>query len=942
MTWQPSQESLSQLAVCLKDSLSGFDKNARKQAEDMLTQAKASPDINNYLAYLFSSAEAPAGVPFNSMEYHLVRSAAAIMLKNNARSQYKQIPESSMSLIKLAIPMGIQDKNPQIRSYAGNIATEIIKNGGLLSWPELLPQLLSLLSNESGQVPAEAQEGAMHAMAKICEDNVRLLDREVNGQRPLTFLMPKFIEATKNSLPKVRAQALSAINVFIPRKSQAMLNNIDDLLSHLFTLATDDNPDVRRQVCHAFVQLVEARPDKLQPHISGLVDYIISQQKSDDEELASEAAEFWLAVGEHHDLWQSLSPYLDKIIPVLLDCMVYSGEDIALLGGASDDEDEEDREEDIKPTFAKKSAGRQANGPDASADPGQNGNAYEKLADMEDDDLEDGEIDELEDGDEDPEGKWTIRKCSAAALDVFSRDFQDPVFTAILPYLTKNLKHEDWQYREAAVLALGAVAEGASRAVTPHLPELIPFLLTSLEDSEPIVRQITCWTLGRYSHWAAGLTDPAQKAAYFEPLMDGILRKMLDKNKKVQEAAASAFANLEDQSGKVLQPYVVPILQQFVRCFARYKDRNMYILYDCVQTLAEQIGPFMAQPEIVNIFMPSLIERYQKVNDQSRELFPLLECLSYVAMALNDSFAPYAQPIFGRCVNIIHMNLEQSMAANNNTAVESPDKDFLVTSLDLLSAIVQALESQKSQELVSNADASFFELLGFCLEDPQDDVRQSAYALLGDCAKYVFPALEKHLGTIMPILLQQLDLDSILDEEIDSGFSVVNNACWSAGEIIMHNTKDISTYVPELLQRLVDIVSNPAVSHAVTENAAITIGRLGLHHNEQLASMLPNFAEDFLTSMETVETSEEKATAFKGFTLVVAQNPQAMEKALPQFFVAIARYRDLKLENPTKQELHHLFQNILNVYRQMIPNFADFIGQMQPQDQQALKANYSL
>ncbi|CRK20353.1 hypothetical protein BN1723_018444, partial [Verticillium longisporum] len=121
--------------------------------------------------------------------------------------------------------------------------------------------------------------------------------------------------------------------------------------------------------------------------------------------------------------------------------------------------------------------------------------------------------------------------------------------------------------------------------------------------------------------------------------MDGILRKMLDKNKKVQEAAASAFANLEDQSGKVLQPYVVPILQQFVRCFARYKDRNMYILYDCVQTLAEQIGPFMAQPEIVNIFMPSLIERYQKVNDQSRELFPLLECLSYVAMALNDSFA---------------------------------------------------------------------------------------------------------------------------------------------------------------------------------------------------------------------------------------------------------------------------------------------------------------
>ncbi|CCF38507.1 hypothetical protein CH063_09585, partial [Colletotrichum higginsianum] len=83
MAWQPTPESLSQLATCLKDSLSGFDKNAQKQAELMLTQAKSSPDINNYLAYLFSSAEPPQGVQCTAQDYHLVRSAAAIMLKNN-------------------------------------------------------------------------------------------------------------------------------------------------------------------------------------------------------------------------------------------------------------------------------------------------------------------------------------------------------------------------------------------------------------------------------------------------------------------------------------------------------------------------------------------------------------------------------------------------------------------------------------------------------------------------------------------------------------------------------------------------------------------------------------------------------------------------------------------------------------------------------------------
>ncbi|KAK3325391.1 armadillo-type protein [Apodospora peruviana] len=911
MDWQPNQESLKTLSACLKDSLSGWDKAVQKQAETMLAQAKSSPDINNYLALIFSSPAPSAGLDFSANDWHLVRSAAGIMLKNNVKQHFKEIPAPSLVLIKMAIPLGIRDPNSQIRNYAGNIATELIRRGGLYNWQEFLPELLAMIGNESGQVSNEAQEGAMATMAKICEDNTKLLETQHNGERPLNFLLPKFIAATQSPLPKVRAQALTAINVFTPRKSQAMLNSVDSLLQHLFHLSEDLVPDVRRQVCRAFVRLVETRPDKLLPHISGLVDYIISQQKGDDEELATEAAEFWLSVGEHENLWQALQPYVEKIIPVLLQCMVYSPEDIAVLGGASDDEEEEDREEDIKPQFAKKKLTRNLNAAGASTDANENGNAYEKLASM-DEGLEEGEIDDLDedDGDDNPDEKWTLRKCSAAALDVFARDFGGPVFTSILPYLQTNLKHQDWPYREAAVLALGAVADGCMDVVTPHLPELIPYLISLLEDQEPVVRQITCWTLGRYSSWAASLEDPAQKNTYFMPLMDGILRKMLDKNKKVQEAGASAMANLEEKSGKQLEQFIEPIVQQYVRCFGKYKDRNMWILYDCVQTLAEHVGPVLARPQICNQLMPALIDRWQKVGDQSRELFPLLECLSYVAMALGDAFAPFAEPIFARCVNIIHQNLEQVLAATSNPNFDQPDKDFLVTSLDLLSAIIQALDDEKAAKLVNNSQPAFFELLSFCMEDPTDEVQQSAYALLGDCAKYVFGQLKQFLPSILPILVRRLDLDNILDEEIDSGFSVVNNACWSAGEIAVQYRKEMAPYVPELLQRCVEIITNPRVPKGVNENAAIALGRLGLDNYELLAPHLPSFAEDFLNSMDEVDPSEEKATAFKGFSMVVSQNPQSIEPVLMHFFVAIARYEDLKLQTPAKAGLHGVFQNV--------------------------------
>jgi len=316
----------------------------------MLNQAKSSPDINNYLTYLFSSSQIPPGLNYNPVEYHAVRSAAAVMLKNNIRMGYKSIPPESMVLVRSSVPLALQDKNASIRSLAGNVITEIVTRGGILGWPQLLPELLALIGNDSGVVTPEAQEGSMAALSKICEDNKKMLDKDYGGQRPLAFIIPKLIAFTADEKPKIRSLALGSINVFIPQKPQALLVSLDDLLNRLFQLANDPSSDVRRQVCRAFVQIVEIRPDKILPHIEGLVDYMIAQQrKIEDEELACDAAEFWLTVGEHHELWKSLRPYLNKIIPVLLESMIYSEEDIAMLEGGGNDADEEDRAEDIKP-----------------------------------------------------------------------------------------------------------------------------------------------------------------------------------------------------------------------------------------------------------------------------------------------------------------------------------------------------------------------------------------------------------------------------------------------------------------------------------------------------------------------------------------------------------------------------------------------------------------
>lgn len=881
----------------------------------MLTQANENPDFTNYLAYIFSNGPLPSNTNLSPEDLVLARSSAAINLKNSVKARYTTLPIARQAYIRASVLSCLEDTNTQIRNFAGTVITEIVQRGGVLGWPELLPELLSLASNEKRSTSLAAQEGAMGALAKVCEDNKKVLDKEFQGQRPLDVIIPKLLEITSSPIAKVRAFALASINSFIPQQPRAITVLIDSILAQLFQLASDPSDDVRRNVCRSFVQIVDIRPDKVQPHMEGLVDYMVLQQRNtDDPDLALEAAEFWLCIGENSKLCPTLGPFLEKIVPVLLESMVYDEEDVLRLEGGADNADEDDKAEDLKPQFAiTRSLRATTNG--HSSVPNINGTKLGSLDPafiVDNDDLSEGEIEDDDEGfgGDDVEDRWNLRKCSAAALDVLASTFHGPVFAITLPYLKDNLRHHDWPNREAAVLAIGAVADGCMDAVTPHLPDLVPYLISLLSDVEPVVRLITCWALGRYSAWASHLEDPNDKKLYFEPMMEGILNRMLDRNKRVQESAASAFANLEEKATKELIPYCAPIIQQFVQCFDKYKDRNMRILYDCVETLAEHVGPALARQDLIELLMPAIIQRWGKVSDQSRELFPLHECISYVATALGDAFAPFAVPIFNRCVRIIHQNLEEYLMAVNNEPMDKPDKDFLVTSLDLLSAIIQALHSAKSGELVVSSQPRFFDLLTFCMEDPTNDVRQSSYALLGDCAVNIFPELQPFLPTLIPVLIQQLDLDNMRDEDIDTSFSVINNACWSCGEIAMMERQGMAPFVEKLYHRLMGIISNPEVPASVHENAAIALGRLGVDCSQALAPYLSEFAKSFLQIIEPVDDTDEKGHAFLGFNRTIEKNPQAMENCLLDYFRASAAYANNKFSYKYHRESIESFRHV--------------------------------
>ena len=205
----------------------------------------------------------------------------------------------------------------------------------------------------------------MGAIQKICEDNQKALDEDYEGQRPLAFLLPQLIKATTLPSSRVRSQSLVAINIFLCSPISTVVHtHMDEVLQALVRLATDEDNEVRRFVCRSFAQLADATPEVLVPHIEGIVDYTLSQQKDvQNEELALDAAEFFFEASSNAYLREALGPYLEKIVPVLLDCMVYSEDDQVRLEGDADDADVEDREQDMKPQFATSKANIRAGDP---------------------------------------------------------------------------------------------------------------------------------------------------------------------------------------------------------------------------------------------------------------------------------------------------------------------------------------------------------------------------------------------------------------------------------------------------------------------------------------------------------------------------------------------------------------------------------------------------
>lgn len=855
--------------------LSEYQKPGTNQSQILaqLDECKNIPDFNNYLAFILSQGDT---LPVE------VRQSAGLLLKNNLKQQYQALPEEYRHYVKLSLLHCIRNPSKALRQTVGTSIAVIVGLGTLKTWPELVPACVQGLEGSD----INALEGSLDALYKICEDVPKQLDEEVPGLQevPSKVLIPRLLHLFSSLHVEAKCLAIGVANLLAGANPESLAPSLDSYVAGLFASAHDTHSGVRKAVCTGLVQMLHLQPERLAPHMDQIIEYMLESTQDGDEGVALESCEFWTAFCEAQVEPGVLRPFLGRLVPVLLKNMVYDeyDEEVQDAEAAEDADHGDEKDQEIKP-FIRRNAAH-------------------------------GE--EEEDDDADEVSRWNMRKCSAAGLDVLSTVFQEEMLPIVTPIVQQRLQEEDWRARESAILALGAIAEGCVMGLIPYLPQLVSMLLPRLEDPRPLVRSISCWALSRYAQWIVErCSDPQQdiNAAQLQldEVLQGLLRHVLDHNKHVQEAACSALATLEEQSTpEQLVARLKVILETLAKACATYGRKNLRILYDAISTLAELVGEHLADPNLLRVYMPPLIAKWQSLADSDRDLLPLLECFTAIAPAIGHAFEEFAKPMFDRCISIVTQQLAgQAAAAAGQPTEAEPEREFIICSLDVIAGMAEGLGSS-IESLVGQSHLR--QLLLQCCQDTSPDVRQSAFALVGDLSRVCAPHLQPVMKQLLALAIQNMESHCISLHNM----SACNNACWSMGELAVQcSPEQLQPFAAPIVERLMPILAAPMTQmpRSILENSAITLGRVAWICPEGIAPHLGHFVGPWCAALRHIRDDVEKGHAFLGLCRLLRLNPQG---ALPHFSVLCEAFTSWR--RFVDNGLHNEMGQVMQLYKQSL------------------------
>ncbi|RSL69170.1 hypothetical protein CEP54_002439 [Fusarium duplospermum] len=508
--------SSSEINQVLANSLSP-DANLRNAAEQQLTQAAES----NFPLYLATLVQELA----NDSADGSIRAAAGIALKNAFTTRdfnrhqelqakwLQQTDDDTKNRVKELTLQTLSSSNTQ----AGTAAAQVISSIAAIElprgqWSDLLP---FLVKNVSEGVDHQKQ-ASLTTIGYICEsqDSELRIALVAHSNAILTAVVQGARKEEANG--EVRLAAITALGdslEFVGNnfKHEGERNYIMQVVCEA-TQADDSR--IQQGAFGCLNRIMALYYENMRFYMEkALFGLTILGMKSEDEDVAKLAVEFWSTVCE---------------------------EEISI----EDDNAQVESSDQMRPfyNFARVAANEVVP-------------VLLTLLTKQDEDATDDE--------------YNLSRAAYQCLQLYAQAVGATIIAPVLQFVESNLRHEDWHNRDAAVSAFGAIMEGPDeKTLDPIVKQALPILINMMEDQSLHVKDSTAYALGRITEACSEAIDPqTQLPTLIESLFKGLLS-----NAKMAPSCCWALMNLAERFAGDLGAATNPITPHFNQAVSSLLD----------------------------------------------------------------------------------------------------------------------------------------------------------------------------------------------------------------------------------------------------------------------------------------------------------------------------------------------------------------------------------
>jgi len=575
VAWTPEQLST------VLTMLSQADTKIVKEGEEHLKAFLKHPAC---IAQLFTQL---TGSPEVEVRHH-----AALLLKKKLGQHFTAFPLAERAELKSQF-LQVMQSEPEHAvavSVAGCVAglakSVFAESGAGGDWPELFQALLALAQNPVAKLRA-INYNLLEQLAETIPDPLK---------PHLTTIAGLLTTGCTDIDHTVKMNAMQAVNSFIRSYSghdevMALEPILTPLLSVMQACLTSGDEAAVAEAFECIQEASEMEQPLINNHVDSLVPFIVRVLEHKDYDSAvKQAATFALI-----SLIENRPKLLGKknMVPPILNSMV------ALIASSDGKE--------VASLF-------------------QIGNEKEGILDDDEDDSD------FEDEDD------AISRNPQYILDTLSLNIPSKYFVQpALSLCSQCMSATDANHRKAGCFLLGVITEGCADSLREILSQILPVVLTAVQDAEFYVREVACFTLGQMSEFCQ-----PEILRYHKEVLPVVFNALSDERPNVQNTSCYVLEFFcENLQPETLKPFLHPLLTKLCTLLQSpsgvTKEMALTAIAATAVAAEKEFLPFV--DTICGLLQPLMFlmeEKEAALRGRS------MECLGHIAVAIErEHFSKY-------------------------------------------------------------------------------------------------------------------------------------------------------------------------------------------------------------------------------------------------------------------------------------------------------------